>query len=288
MLTINIIGCGKLGKTIGKLLVESQAAVLNGIVNSSLKSAENAAGYIGSGKAFAAIDELPSADIYFITTQDDVVEKIANHLLTTENLKPGAIVVHCSGALCDVLNKMKEKNCLIASIHPVKSFANPDRAVTTFTGTYCAVEGDDAALAILVPLFEKIGGKIFSVNKDKKIIYHAGNVIANNYLVTLHYQAMQCYLNAGINEEIAKDLASMLMQDAIDHLKFLPHDEALTGPIKRGDAKVISAHIAALSEIASLQNAKDIYLALGRGTLDFAEREDLGDVFNEELKTKSF
>jgi predicted short-subunit dehydrogenase-like oxidoreductase (DUF2520 family) len=99
MLTINIIGCGKLGKTIGKLIIEHNAGKALGIVNSSLKSGKIASEYIGQGVAFENIHELPSADLYLITTKDDLIEEIANKLSVTNALNPGAIILHCSGSL---------------------------------------------------------------------------------------------------------------------------------------------------------------------------------------------
>ena len=45
----------------------------------------------------------------------------------------------------------------VASVHPLKSFADPATAVANFAGTWCVMEGMPAALAVLQPAFEQIG-----------------------------------------------------------------------------------------------------------------------------------
>lgn len=288
MLSANIIGCGKLGKTIGKLLAQYDALSLQGVVNSSIDSARNSVAYLGKGIPCENLHSLPKSDIYFITTKDDLIEESACKLQNSNILCKGNIILHCSGSLTsDVLNKTKESKCFVASVHPIKSFAQPDQAVTTFNGTYCAIEGDQEAITVLTQIFQKIGGIVFPIKKENKKIYHAGGVIANNYLVTLHYHATQCYINAGVDKEIAQKIVSMLMKDAFDNLSRLPHHQALTGPIQRGDVNTIIKHTSSLDQVSSLKETKDIYLSMGRGTLSFIDHElpinkKLHDVLAEE------
>ena len=176
----------------------------------------------------------------------------------------------------------------IASIHPIKSFANPSKTIETFNGTYCSIEGDEKAIFILTSLFQKIGAIIFPIKKENKSLYHAGGVIANNYLITLHYQAMQCYIKAGVDQDIAKKIVSQLMKDALDNVNNSPHHQALTGPIQRGDMKTVSKHINSLKQDILSPELKDIYLSLGRGTLPFTNHElsiknKLKNLLTEEL-----
>lgn len=286
MLSLNIIGCGKLGKTIGKLIVQNNAARVVGIVNSTLQSGIVSANFVGQGIACENIHALPKAEIYLIATKDDLISDIANRL-HAEPMKAGTIIFHCSGTLSsEILIKLKEKNCLIASIHPIKSFANPEQAISTFTGTYCAIEGDHEALHTITNLFQKIGGKVFSIDKNNKSIYHVGGVIANNYLVTLHYQAVQCYVKAGFDTSTAKQIVSKLMSEAMNNVNNASHSKALTGPIQRGDVKTVFQHITTLKKDSSLSTMKDIYSSMGKGTLAFSAhtpiiQNQLLDVLND-------
>lgn len=266
--TINIIGCGKLGKTIGKLIKVNQVATIQGVLTASKISAQLAVDFIGEGVAYESLHDLPAADITFVTTRDDIIKHTADQLHAASVLKKGSIVLHCSGSLTsDALLSTRLSGCNIASIHPIKSFANPEQAVNTFAGTYCAMEGDVEAIHLLSSLFEKIGAKPLSIEKRQKKIYHSAGVIANNYLVTLHHHATQCYVNTGIEESTAKNIASMLMNDALNNLKNLSHEKSLTGPIQRGDVNTIRNHRTALENNAALKQTKDIYVSLGLGTI---------------------
>lgn len=283
--TINIIGCGKLGKSIGKLLSNSQTVEIKGIVNTTLASAEKARDYIGNGTAYSTINELPLADIYLIATKDSAIKEIAAQLTVEKLIPEQAILIHCSGSLSsDELKIAKDSQFHAVSIHPIKSFASPDQAVSTFKGTYCAIEGDHQAIAMLTPLFEDIGGIVFPIDKKNKKIYHAGGVMANNYLVTLHYYATQCYLAAGIDKEIAKKIVSMLMQDGLSNIDKLPHDKALTGPIQRGDIHTIQQHLSALDTPCIAEKTKALYVMLGQGTVEFTSHQsDIKKTLRESL-----
>lgn len=272
--SINIVGCGKLSKTIAKLLLAQQLIDLKGVVNSTYESAKKAICYLGSGDAYQHISELPSADIYLITTPDSLIKQTALHLQETKKNHASAIIAHCSGSLSsDELLIANTGTSHVASIHPIKSFAEPDEAIRTFSGTYCAIEGDKYACAVLKRLFEKIGAHVFSINKYDKKIYHAGSVIANNYLVTLHHHATQCYIQAGIEERTAISIASMLMTDSLNNLKQLTHQQALTGPIQRGDIAIIEQHLSAFNQ-ANSTKLKDLYTTLGLNTVELTSHAD--------------
>ena len=96
MLSINFIGCGKLGKTLGFLLQHQRVATIGGIINTSLDSAQQACEFIGAGTAQMSLDKLPSADLTFIAVPDDHIKTVADRVANGASLKPGSIFVHCS------------------------------------------------------------------------------------------------------------------------------------------------------------------------------------------------
>lgn len=269
---VSFIGCGKLGKTIAHLLSHNQKVTITGIVNTTLESAQEAVQFIGQGKAYASIETLPHSDIYFITTPDDAIATVCQALVAQTHFNKTAIVVHCSGALSsDVLAPAREQGCAIVNLHPLKSFAHPALSIHSFQGIYCAIEGDLKGSIIIKQLFEEIGGIVFSIDQANKSLYHSASVLANNYLVTLHYQAVQCYVAAGIQEAIANKIVSQLMQDAFSNLQTLSHEDALTGPMQRGDSNTIAMHVAALAHHPELSA---IYTSLGLGTLALTPHDE--------------
>lgn len=262
---VNIIGAGKLGKTIAALLYRNQLVRIGAVCNTSEKTTLDAINFIGDGNYCAAINALPSADITFITTADDAISTISEELCTNPQLKSGSIIVHCSGVLSsDALMTVKEKNCYIASIHPMRSFAQPESSIVDYPGTYCAMEGDSDALAIISPLFTAIGSICYPIEKNKKSLYHAAGVFASNYIVTLAHQALSCLKEAGVDNDLAMKSITNLMYGTVANLeKNLSPERSLTGPMKRGDVSTLQMHMKALATIGK----QGVYASLAKATL---------------------
>lgn len=273
--SVNIIGCGRLGLSLATLFVQTGKAKIKGIVNSNLASARAAVKQLGQGRAYADPSVLPSADITFITTQDDTIGSIAESLAKTHKFKKKAVVVHCSGSLTsEILAPLNALAIPTASLHPIKSFAKPDGSSLSFEGTYCSIEGEATAIAVVKPLIESLGGIVFEIEKSQKARYHAASVIANNYLVTLHYHASLAYQQSGLPEELTKKLVTRLMQDGLTHLEKLSHANALTGPLQRNDETTIEKHLQTLSDQPDLEMTKALYSALLLSTLPITTHDE--------------
>lgn len=287
---INIIGAGNLGKTIAKLIVTNRAGNIQGICNSTLNSAKNAAEFITEGKCFEKIQDLPPSDITFIATPDNILQDCCKELAKSENLQPGSIIVHFSGALTSkILESVKIKSCFIASIHPMRSFAQPEISVLKYNPTYCAFEGDQQAIESLQKTFQMIGSITFQINSDKKSFYHSSGVFASNYLIVLFKTAISCLEEAGVETEIAFKLILSLMQGTLNNLEStLSPEKSLTGPIKRGDDKTIIDHLNSLES----KNLSNLYKQLGLAALNIAglkkeKEEEIRLLLSEQTTTKS-
>lgn len=266
---VNMIGAGNLGKTIGRLLVRQQLVDLGAVCNQSEASAIQALQFIGQGQYCPNILELPPADITFITTPDDTISTVCKELSQNSLLKKGSIILHCSGALTsDVLMAIKEKGCYVASVHPMRSFARPELSVDEYSGTYCAIEGDNEALPTIHALFNAIGSVTFEIDKTKKSLYHAAGVFASNYCVTLAQQALLCLQEVGVEHDMAIHLITTIMQSTVTNLvTTLSPKKSLTGPIQRADVSTILQHMAALSNIEQ----QELYSMLGKATLHLTD-----------------
>ncbi|MFT4059917.1 MAG: DUF2520 domain-containing protein [Legionella sp.] len=270
-LTVNIIGAGHLGKSISHLLLKNQLVHIGAVFNSTLGSSKEAIKFIGGGTSYSAMEQLPAADLTFITTPDDLIAPIAIQLAENQFIGPNTTVVHCSGSLSsEILNPIKEKGAWVASIHPMRSFANPDISVEQYKGTYCAMEGDIQALSLIKPLFEAIGSITYQINKDKKSLYHAAGVFASNYMVTLAQQAFLCLQESGVAKDMAMSIITTLMQGTLVNLKdTLSPEQALTGPIKRGDIATLEKHMAAFTH----SKAQTLYSLLGKACLELTTHD---------------
>lgn len=276
---VSFIGCGRLGQAIAKCLHQSGKVTIAEIVTQSASSSAAAIDFIGAGKLCSRISDLKAADVIIIATPDDVIAASCDALANNPNLQSPYVLLHLSGALPSTILSSAKPLASIASVHPIKSVACAEIAANNFAGTYCAVEGDSEALPMIQTLFEPIGAKLFTLSADKKSLYHAALVMANNYLTTLHYHAAQALASVGLDETMRNQIVSSLMQEALDNLDNRPHQQALTGPIARGDHQTVANHLEALSHDSYLHS---LYSKLGMGTLAISADAKIANLFSKE------
>lgn len=272
MKSINIIGCGKVGRVLGRLWYETNTFKINSVVNRTIENSSSSVRYINSGiPALLSLDEKPptQAHIHFIAANDDQIAECAKSLFATQVVKPHDIVFHASGALSsEILAPLKESGAYLASVHPVKSFALIDEAYRTFSGTYCGIEGDSEAVDILSDALSKLGAKLFRVNPRKKTYYHAATVISCNYLAAILDFAIKIYQEAGISPQTALEIMEPIVRGTVANVFKLGPNSALSGPIARGDFATVVKQLEGLRSLDS--DFGELYFNLGKHTLRLA------------------
>lgn len=274
MKTLNLIGAGKLGKVLGRLFYEHQVLHIQQIFCRHQEHAQHAAAFIGDAQAQALSDWslLRAADIYCLAVPDDAIVAVAERLAQTGLIQPDSIIFHCSGSKSsDILQALTVYGASVASVHPVKSFANPEKLIFEFVGTLCSIEGDAYAITQLSTLFERIGARMLPIASNQKMMYHAASVFASNYLVSLIEQAIQTYQHAGISKEVAYELAQPLATATLHNVFELGTKAALTGPIQRGDMQTVQAQLALLQNTDA--QLAQMYQAFIAPTLKLAKQE---------------
>jgi predicted short-subunit dehydrogenase-like oxidoreductase (DUF2520 family) len=299
--TLNIIGAGNVGKTLGRLWTLNQTFVCQDVLNRSIGSSQRAVSFIGAGRAIDDYADLRPADVWMIAAPDDQIMQCAEQLAHAGSLSAGSVVFHCSGALlsselravqrlgaaagCALpaatngsakpTNGSAELGCAlpaVASIHPIRSFAVPAEVVQSFTGTWCGIEGDQRALDVLIEGFSAIGAHLVPINTDFKMLYHSAAVFASNYLVTLLDVALQAYAKAGISDDAALNMIEPLVRKTVDGIFQVGPEKALSGPIARGDLETAARQYRAVAAWDKRYGA--LYKRLGRLTADLAARRD--------------
>ena len=243
--TLNIIGGGQLGRAMGRLFAASGAYRVQDVLTRSQASADAAIAFIGAGRAVAGVGALRVADAVLLAVPDDQIEAACAAL--TPALVPGTLVFHCSGASSSaVLSAAAARGAATASVHPVRSFADPARVAADFAGTFCGIEGDAGALALLAVPLATIGARCVVIDAAAKTVYHAASVFASNYLVTVMDAALRAYRAAGIDDAVARQLAAPLATQTLDNVLRLGPRAALSGPIARGDLATVARQQQAL------------------------------------------
>jgi predicted short-subunit dehydrogenase-like oxidoreductase (DUF2520 family) len=121
-------------------------------------------------------------------------------------------------------------------------------------------------LPIAQALVVEMGAEPVVVAEESRPLYHAALAHTANHLVTLVAQGLDLLVAAGVEagDRVLAPLLSAALDNALRH-----GDAALTGPVARGDAGTVAAHLAALSG-AGVTGVEGTYRALARATADRA------------------
>lgn len=227
-------------------------------------------------RPFKSIENLVSkSDVIFITTPDREIERTGDYIASFSKKLEGKIFVHCSGALSsDILFALREKKAIIASFHPLQSFASVDQAIKLLPGIFFAIEGDTRAIPVLKRFVFSLDGEFEVIRPFDKPLYHAAACVASNYLVTLVKIAVELFEEAGIASQKARYALLPLIKGTISNIEKLGIPKALTGPISRSDRAVVEEHLRNISrdaprllDIYKLMAAYTIPIAMEKGTL---------------------
>jgi predicted short-subunit dehydrogenase-like oxidoreductase (DUF2520 family) len=269
--SLNLIGAGHVGRVFGRLLAQHAGFRVQQVLTRSAASAQAAVEFIGAGSVATAYEQLQPATVHVLAVGDDQIVAACAALARAVPLKD-SIVFHCSGALAsDRLQAAHEAGALVASVHPIRSFADPAAVAAQFSGTFCGIEGDQRALDVLTPALQAIGAQPVPINAAAKTVYHAAAVFASNYLVTVLDAALRAYQAAGIPEPVARQLAQPLATESMANVFRLGAAAALSGPIARGDMVTVARQLDAVSEWDAVSGA--LYQALIAPTIDLAQRK---------------
>src|SRR5471032_2856239 len=269
--TLNIIGAGHVGKVLGCLLAAADGIVLQDVLTRSMATAQAAVDFIGAGTPIDSHAALRRADVTMLAVSDDQIGAACATLAAQGHLA-GAIVFHCSGALASTaLLAATQAGASVASAHPIRSFADPAQVAASFEVTFCGIEGDAPALAVLNPALTAIGVRPVPIDPAAKTLYHAAAVFASNYLVTVLDAALRAYQAAGIPEPVARELAQPLVAEAVANVFRLGAAPALSGPIARGDMATVARQQQAVQQWDVATG--DLYGALVAPTLELARRK---------------
>ena len=246
MPTLNLVGAGRVGRTLGRLWQRSGVLQVQDVLTRSAVSAQAAVDFIGTGRPLDDPAQLRPADYWLLAVPDRQIAASAQQLAAL-GLAPAA-AFHASGALpASELGPLQASGWSIASAHSMLSFADPATALLQFPGTVCALEGQPEAVTALRPLFQAIGAHCFDLLTDHKLRYHAAAVFATNFLPVLQAQAEALWQSSGMPADLLPGLRERLLRNAVDNLLALGPAGALTGPAARGDTALVQRQGQALT-----------------------------------------
>lgn len=261
--SVTLVGAGRLGSTLARRLAEAGWQVDVWRRSHSHKKIPGATVHTGALPA-----SLPSK-LVLLTVLDRAIGPVAEALAATGAIRKGQVVAHCSGALdLSPLAPLAQVGASIGSLHPLVAAASGE---VPLEGISAAIAGDEKAVRLLRRAARSVGLVPLTVTGPRPR-YHAAAALAANGLVALADLASELLASTGMTREQALAALLPLMQSSVDNLGRVGLPDALTGPIARGDAAVVKAHLQGLSG----DPAREAYKALARRQLEIAVDQGSG------------
>jgi len=275
--TVAIIGAGRLGGAIGRLLALAGCRIV-AVTARTRRSAAAAARFIGAGEPMTDVAAAAGrAALVLITTSDREIRAVCERIARGGGLRAGVLVAHTSGAQTrELLDVAREAGALRAVIHPLQSVPSRELGVVNLPGSFFRIEADPGARRHVRELLRALGGKELVLpgwrgDPESAALYHAGAVAASNSLVTLLDFAARHLQALGADRRQALRALLPLVRGTLANIERLGIPAALTGPIARGDAPTIAGHVAALRVRAP--ELLELYRALARRTIPLAREQ---------------
>ncbi|PPA61467.1 Rossmann-like and DUF2520 domain-containing protein [Micromonospora chalcea] len=265
-LAVGVLGAGRVGATLGAALAAAGHRVV---------AASGASGATGARLALLlpetphrAASEVARAatDLLIVAVPDDALAGVIADLAASGALRPGQVVAHTSGAHgLAVLAPAAEAGARPLAAAPAMTFTGTPDDLSRLPGISYGVTAPAELRAFAARLVADLGGVPEWVGETDRPLYHAALAHGANHLVTLVNEASDRLRDAGV-ERPEKVLAPLLRAALENALRL--GDDALTGPVSRGDAGTVRRHLDRLARTAP--ESVPAYLALARRTADRA------------------
>lgn len=235
-----LVGPGRAGTAVGLALLETGREIV-----AVAGRAPDAASTLAAAERLAAhtvpVEQVgQDAGLVIIATPDAAIEEVA--AAVAPGLRAGTLVVHLSGARgLDALEPitLSRPDVIVGALHPLQTLASADDAArTALRGAWAAVAGPDEVGVLAVEL----GLRPFRVDDQSRALYHAAACVASNHLVALLGQVERLAEAAGVPVEAF----APLVRTTVDNVYARGPAASLTGPVARGDAVTVAAHLEAM------------------------------------------
>jgi predicted short-subunit dehydrogenase-like oxidoreductase (DUF2520 family) len=261
-LSVGIVSAGRVGAALGFAL-ERAGHVVVACSAVSHASRERARRRLPDTAILPVHEVAARAELVLLAVPDAELASVVAGLAATQAVRPKTIVVHTSGANgIGVLAPLTEQGCLPLAVHPAMTFTGSDEDIERLSDSCFGVTAaDDVGYAIGQSLVLEIGGEPFRVREDARTLYHAALAHAGNHIVTVVADAVEALRAALSGQEllgqplvddapggIAERVIGPLTRAAVENT-LQRGQAALTGPVARGDADVVAAHLRALAEV---------------------------------------
>jgi predicted short-subunit dehydrogenase-like oxidoreductase (DUF2520 family) len=256
MSTVGVVGAGRVGSVLGAALAD----VGYPVVAASGRSSTTLLPGVPRVAPQAVAD---AADLVILAVPDDTLASVVARL----RFRPGQVVAHPSGAHgTAVLAPAVAQGARPLALHPAMTFTGRPADIERLRkGISFGLTAPEDVRPLAETLVRELGGTPEWVPEERRVLYHAALAHGANHLVTLVNEALDRLRDAGVRQP--ERVLDPLLNAALDNALRLG-DAALTGPVSRGDAGTVAAHLDVLG--ATAPESVPAYRALARRTTERA------------------
>ncbi|HXA43387.1 MAG TPA: DUF2520 domain-containing protein [Candidatus Solibacter sp.] len=262
-LSVGFVGSGRAARSLARSLSRRGHRLL--IVRRGDSSTRLASDL--DGELVAAADALQEADVTILAVPDARVAQLAASLAAEAGPGQGRIVLHLAGSLgLAELAPLAAAGYATGAMHPLQVLSG----WRIPPGTTFAVEAEPAARPVISGLVADLGGVELELPAGARVAYHAAAVIAANLGMTLLAEAVDLLEQQGVDRAEALQGLTGLVRGGLEASLDSGLPGALTGPVTRGDAATVAAHLRTLSSDPDLEAA---YRAVSKLALRQARKD---------------
>ena len=280
-LRVGIVGAGRVGAVLGAALRGAGHDVV--AVSAVSEASRDRAELLLPGVPVLPVPEVvAAAQLVVLAVPDDALADLVAGLHSTGTWRPGQLVAHTSGRHGLAPFAPVAETVLPLAIHPAMTFTGTSLDLSRLAECCFGITAPEEMRPVAETLVVEMGGEPVWVPEESRGRYHAALAHGSNHMVTLVAQALEILRSAGIDP--ADRVLRPLLQASLDNA-LASGDAALTGPVARGDAGTVAAHLHELADLP--QDIRPAYRGLARATALRATRAGRlrGDVAETILTT---
>jgi predicted short-subunit dehydrogenase-like oxidoreductase (DUF2520 family) len=264
-LSVGVVGAGRVGAVLGAALAQAghHVVAVSAVSDASRRRVDD---LLPGTPVVSPPEVLAAAELVLLTVPDDVLPGLVDGFAESGDFRPGQLVVHTSGRYgVRVLDRATRLGVLPLALHPAMTFTGRREDLARLVGACFGITAPDPLHPIAEALVVEMGSDPQWVEEEQRPLYHAALVGGANHLATLVNESVDLLRRCGV-EEPARLLAPLLGASLDNALR--SGDAALTGPVARGDAGTVAAHVRELRAVSP--DTAAAYIAMARLTADRA------------------
>lgn len=227
---IVLIGAGNVAHHLAPALLKSGLNLCQ-IYSRTIESARELGMKTGISYTADISTVYPDCDIYIFCVSDSMLLTVFNSL----RIRKEAIILHTSGSL--PMNIFKDGALNYGVLYPVQTFTKK-RDLNFSEIPLCLEASSASVMKEMKAMAQALSEHVREIGSEKRKCLHLAAVFANNFTNHLYGIAGKILEE----EELDFDMLRPLIFETAHKVMLLTPEGAQTGPARRGDDGIISAH----------------------------------------------